>query len=246
MTEKKINHKTLRTQAKPYTSVPIELLTCDKAVIRETGEEVNVTDTVVRAYLYMRNNYCQSIDSGKDYFESWGSVANSIGRDVCVVKKGNNRIDKLLQKLGLVVVLEKKKSRSHLKIVRDIVDVKNDIIFKNSRIDLKEIPKPIEKTYVVYLQELVSPNVRAIKYGKSTISSDSRKKQQSSKSMFEQSVIKEWFFSTKAEMDYVESQIKIKLGGSFVKKMWMPDGFTETLPYTALNDIIDVVETIIS
>lgn len=136
MAEKKVNGRTVRTQAL-YTSVPLDLLSADSAMIIETGEIVNITDTVLRVYLHMRNMYCVAIDSPNSfgYFESWERIAAAVGKKIDLFKKGVNRPDKILEKIGLLEMKRGGKGRSSLKIVKDIVEVEGKVVFFNSELD---------------------------------------------------------------------------------------------------------------
>jgi hypothetical protein len=135
MAEKKKNYYTMRTQASKYTSVPIELLTADIAIIKSTGEEVKITDTLIRVYLYMRNNYCVSLDNKNSdgYYESWDSIAANVGKSKDLFKKGEYRPNILLTKLGLLELTKLGKGRSDMKIVKDIVEILDSVTFLNTK-----------------------------------------------------------------------------------------------------------------
>lgn len=135
MEEKKNNGKTLRTSATPFTTIPLELLMAEEAIIIESGEVVPITDTILRAYVYMRNMYCLSLDSPKSYgyFESWESIAASIGRNVDAFKKGKNRVDKALEKLGLLKITKGGRGRSLHKTVYDITVLEGKVTLTNNK-----------------------------------------------------------------------------------------------------------------
>ena len=150
MTEIKKSGRTLRTRAKPFTSVPLELITADTAMIKSTGEEVKITDTIVRVYIYMRNRYCLSLDDpkGLGYFEGWEGIAAAIGKSKDLFKKGNNRPDTILIKLGLLEIHKLGRGRSDSKVVKDIEDIKEAVVFLNSKSsDYKERKKVEYEAY---------------------------------------------------------------------------------------------------
>ncbi|MCP3683176.1 MAG: hypothetical protein GY861_10835 [bacterium] len=162
MPEKKIKGKTLRTQTTPYTSVPIELLTADVAMIKSTGEEIKISDTLLRVYLYMRNMYCITLDDPKSfgYFEGWEGIASAIGKTQDIFKKGSNRPNIQLQKLGLLELRKAGKGRADMKIVKDIVEILDDVVFLNSK--SKDYKERKNKERETFLSESKQPEQEAI------------------------------------------------------------------------------------
>lgn len=111
--------------------IPTKLITSDIAVIKGSGEIVQITDIVVRVYLYMRCRYLMSQGLG-GYFESWESIAAGIGKKIDLFKKGANRPDRALEKLGLLQIKRGGKGRSSLKIVLGLDQISDKVTLLNS------------------------------------------------------------------------------------------------------------------
>ena len=71
-----------------------------------------------------------------------------------------------------------------------------------------------------------------------------RMKQQSDVSMFQHSVIREWRFSSREEALLVENEVKYQFVGFHLDKDWMPDGYTETLPYSLKDEVISFISSL--
>ncbi len=179
MKEVKSGFYTKRTQASKFTSVPIELLTADTAVIHSTGEEIKITDTLLRVYLYMRNQYCRSLDSksSEGYYEGWESIASAVGKSKDLFKKGTNQPNLLLIKLGLLELTKFGKGRSDMKVVKDIVAIYDEVSFLNTKAsDYKERKTKEREAYLKSKKEDTKPVVDTpatiTEYNKPVISHD--------------------------------------------------------------------------
>jgi hypothetical protein len=100
-------------------------------------------------------------------------------------------------------------------------------------------PKPCH----VYLQELISPHVRALKYGVANVT-ESRMKGQSSKSQFKHKLLYEVLLPTRDDALALEKDISVEFGGYYVEKAWMPDGYTETLSYDLKDEVIAYIKSV--
>lgn len=92
-----------------------------------------------------------------------------------------------------------------------------------------------------YVQKLVSPNVVALKYGIS-YNPEIRMREQEKCSLFHHELIYKIYFNCRELAENLEYKIKNKFGGNFCKKSWISDGYTETLDYNLLNDILVYLE----
>jgi len=93
----------------------------------------------------------------------------------------------------------------------------------------------------VYLQELTSPNVMALKYGVAN-EPVSRMKDQSDVSLFTHKLLYTVCLENRKEALSLEEDIKAAFGGYYCDKAWIPDGYTETVPHSNLQGIIDFIE----
>ncbi len=123
---------------KPFSYIPMSnvILRCDRAVIKTTGEEIDISPDFKITYTYMRERYLYNKINGKPYYESWDSIAVILGKDVAVFKHKKDRalpINKLMEKVGLLVVLDKKTCRSSHKVVKDVSEVLGEVVFLNSK-----------------------------------------------------------------------------------------------------------------
>lgn len=92
-----------------------------------------------------------------------------------------------------------------------------------------------------YVQKLLSPNVVALKYGIS-YNPEIRMREQEKCSLFHHELIYKIYFNYRESAENLEYKIKSKFGGNFCKKSWISDGYTETLDYSVLNDLLVYLE----
>lgn len=128
----------LKDTDKPFSYIPMSnvILRCDKAIIKETGEEIDISSDFKITYTYMRERYLYNKSQGKPYYEGWDSIAVILGKDVAIFKHKKDRalpINKLMEKLGLLVVLDKKTCRASHKIINDVAEVLDKVVFLNSK-----------------------------------------------------------------------------------------------------------------
>lgn len=128
----------IKESDKPFSYIPMSniILRCDKAIIKETGEEVDITSDFKITYTYMRERYMYNTCMGKPYYEGWDSIAVILGKNVSVFKHKNDRdlpVNKLMEKLGLLIILDKKTCRSSHKMIKDISEVLDKVVFLNSK-----------------------------------------------------------------------------------------------------------------
>jgi len=108
---------------------------------------------------------------------------------------------------------------------------------KVTKEDLHPKPKPCS----VYVQELISPNIKAMKYGVAN-APEVRMKDQSSKSLFKHTLIHEVLLPTRHEALALEKAITKEFWGYYCEKPWMPDGYTETLAHDKIDDVIKFIK----
>jgi len=143
---------------RPFSFVPMSnvILRCDTAYLKDSDETVSITPDFKLIYTYMRERYAFSKAKGQSYYESWDSIASIIGKSGNVFKSKNDRglpINKLMEKIGLLVILDKKTCRANHKQVMDVYDVLDKVSFLNSKdADYKE--RKIREREVFIAQKL--------------------------------------------------------------------------------------------
>lgn len=123
---------------KPFSYVPSSnlLLRCDTVLIKGTGEEFPISSDFKVVYTYMRERYAYSKFHKQPYYESWDLIATIIGKTSEVFKKKNDRklpIHRLMEKIGLLVILPSKTGRSNHKVVKDVSEILPEVSFLNSK-----------------------------------------------------------------------------------------------------------------
>lgn len=218
-----------------------EIISCNK-IVDSNGNTVHVIDPYFKVvYFYIRSKYEHYLAKERDYFES----AKDIGKAVAISPTKVKRIVKLMRCLGIIEDITERARANTLKV--NCVTTLQNLTLLEVEDEIKlspvEVKQDITRPCNVYLQELTSPAITSLKFGVAN-DTPARMKQQSDESFFSHSLIQEWTYPTRDEALSVEKAIKAEFGGYHLKKKWMPDGYTETLPYSIKDEVISFISSL--